>query len=323
VAIPFVPRIDDTPRGTVQRVHPLVERVIAENPSKFTYHGTGTYIVGTRDVVVIDPGPVIDAHRDAIAGALRGRTVVAIAVTHCHSDHSPLAAWLHGHTGAPRVAIGPHRVIEGWTEDDDFDPDEEVDDDAATEAKPDDAEERETIDLAFAPDVAVRDGDVVARTAEFTMRAVATPGHTSNHMCLAVDEDAMLFSGDHVMGWSTTVVAPPDGDMADYIASLHKVRGRGDRVLWPTHGGPVTDPGPFLDAYLAHRLERERRILEQVRLGNDTIPGIVKVLYADVDRRLHRPARRSVWSHLRKLHAEGAVVPEDGEGRLLGRWGAV
>ncbi len=322
MTIPFVPRIDHVPRGTVQRVHPLVERIIAGNPSKFTYHGTGTYIVGNREVVVIDPGPVIDAHRDAIAAALQGRSVVAIAVTHCHSDHSPLAEWLHGHTGAPRVAIGPHRVIEGWTEDDDFDPSEEIDDaDMHDDAEA--AEERETIDLDFAPDVAVGDGDVVARTTEFTMRAVATPGHTSNHMCLSVDEDAMLFTGDHVMGWSTTVVAPPDGDMADYIASLHKVRGRGDRVLWPTHGGPVTDPGPFLDAYLAHRLERERGILEQIRLGNDTIPGIVGVLYADVHRRLHRPARRSVWSHLRKLHSEGLVVPEDGEGRLLGRWGAV
>lgn len=318
MVIPFVPRIDEVPHGEVIEVAPLVQRVIAHNPSKFTYRGTGTYIVGTRDVVVIDPGPRLDGHREALEAVLAGRRVVAIAVTHCHSDHSPLSEWLHEHTGAPRVAVGPHRVVEGWTEDDDVDPAEEVDD---VPSETLDTEERETIDTAFVPDVAVADGDVVARTSEFTMRAVATPGHTSNHMCLAVDKGAMLFSGDHVMGWSTTVVAPPDGDMADYIESLRKVRGRSDAVLWPTHGGPITDPGPFLDAYLEHRLERERRIVEQLRLGNDTIPGIVKVLYADIHIGLHRPARRSVWSHLRKLHTEGVVVPDDGEGRLLGRWG--
>lgn len=155
------------------------------------------------------------------------------------------------------------------------------------------------------------------------MRAVATPGHTSNHMCLSLDAGRILFSGDHVMGWSTTVVSPPDGDMAAYIESLRKVMGRRDAALWPTHGGPVTDPAPFLEAYLHHRLERERQIVEQIVLGNDTIHGIVKVLYANVDRRLHRPARRSVWSHLRKLHAEGVVGPADGEARLFGRWTAV
>lgn len=319
MAIPFVPRIDDAPRGVATRVTPLIERVIADNPSKFTYHGTGTYIVGGRDCAVIDPGPRIASHRGALERALDGRNVVGIVVTHCHGDHSPLAAWLHEVTGAPRFAIGPHRQIEGWAEEDDHFPDEEVDDD--TTATSDDEEERETIDLDFVPDVAVRDGEMFLSTREFSMTAVATPGHTSNHMCVAMPEESTLFTGDHVMGWSTTVVSPPDGDMADYIDSLRKVIGRRDGVLWPTHGGAVTDPAPFLEAYLAHRLERERQIIAQIAAGNDTIPGIVRVLYAAVDKRLHRPARRSVWSHLRKLRDEGVVATVDGgEPRLLGEY---
>lgn len=317
MSIPFVPRIDDAPYATMEQMTPVIQRVIARNPSKFSYHGTGTYILGGRDAVVIDPGPVLDSHRDALAAALRGRNLVGIVVTHCHSDHSPLTAWLHAETGAPRFAIGPHRTYEGFVEEDDFDPSEE---DPAEEKK-DDEEERETIDLAFAPDVAVTDGATIISTREFTLTAVATPGHTSNHLAVAMDTENALFTGDHVMGWSTTVVSPPDGDMRAYIDSMHKVLGRSDSVLWPTHGGPVTDPQPFLRAYLGHRLERERQIVEQIEAGNCTIPGIVKVLYANVDRRLHRPARRSVWSHLRKLVDDGVVVTVDGGApRLLGEY---
>lgn len=319
MAIPFVPRIDDEPRGVAVRVTPLIERVIADNPSKFTYHGTGTYIVGGRDCAVIDPGPRIASHREALERALEGRNVIGIVVTHCHGDHSPLAAWLHETTGAPRFAIGPHRQTDGWVEEDDHFPDEEDGD--KTETRSDEEEEKETIDLDFSPDVAVRDGETFLATNEFSMTAVATPGHTSNHMCVAMPEESTLFSGDHVMGWSTTVVSPPDGDMADYIESLRKVMGRRDGVLWPTHGGAITDPAPFLEAYLAHRLERERQIVAQIAAGNDTIPGIVRVLYASVDRRLHRPARRSVWSHLRKLCDEGVVATVDGgTPRLLGEY---
>ncbi|MFM9082427.1 MAG: MBL fold metallo-hydrolase [Actinomycetota bacterium] len=322
MAIPFVPRIDDAPRGVLQRVTPLIERVIAENPSKFTYHGTGTYIVGGRECAVIDPGPRLESHRLALETALAGRTVVGIVVTHCHGDHSPLAAWLHEMTGAPRFAIGPHRQFEGWVEEDDHFPDEENDDDAdkAGAAGAGD-EEKETIDLEFAPDVAVRDGETFLSTREFSMAAVATPGHTSNHMCVAMPEEGTLFTGDHVMGWSTTVVSPPDGDMRAYIDSMHKVIGRNDSILWPTHGGPVTDPQPFLAAYLGHRLERERQIVAEIAAGNTTIPGIVRVLYAQVDKQLHRPARRSVWSHLRKLCDDGVVATADGAApRLLGEY---
>lgn len=306
MSIPFVPRIDGAPYAQCENVAPLVQRVIAQNPSKFTYHGTGTYILGTKNVVVIDPGPILESHRDALWSALHGREVVGIVVTHCHSDHSPLAQWLHAETDAPRYAIGPHRVYDDFVEEDDHDASEDE------EPSEKSHEERETIDLGFAPDIAVRDGEEFLTTAEFSLTAVATPGHTSNHLCVAMDVDRTLFTGDHVMGWSTTVVSPPDGDMRSYIDSMHKVIGRNDAILWPTHGGAVTDPQPFLHAYLGHRLERERQIVQQIASGNDTIPGIVKVLYANVDKGLHRPARRSVWSHMRKLVDDGVVVTVDG-----------
>lgn len=317
MAIPFVPPIDDVPYNEPIQVSPLVRRVIASNPSKFTYRGTGTYIIGTKDVVVIDPGPRIDTHRDALSRTLEPLNVVGIVVTHCHSDHSPLAEWLHELTGAPRYAIGAHRVYEGFVEEDDHDPSE----DDPSEDESDSDEERETIDLAFAPDVPVKDGEWFLRTNEFGLQAVATPGHTSNHLCVAMDTENALFTGDHVMGWSTTVVSPPDGDMTQYFDSMRKCIARTDSILWPTHGGPVTEVRPFLTAYLDHRLERERQIIEQIASGNDSIPAIVKVLYASVPVRLHRPARRSVWSHIRKLVDEGVVATVDGGApRLLGSY---
>lgn len=316
MAIPFVPRIDDAPYAVIEQLSPLVQRVIAKNPSKFSYHGTGTYLLGTQDVVVVDPGPILDSHRDALIGALAGRNVAGIVVTHCHSDHSPLTEWLHKYSGATRYAIGPHRTFEGWVEEDDHDSSE---DDLTAEKETD--EERETTDLAFSPDVAVKDGDNFLSTSEFSLQAVATPGHTSNHLCVAMSTERALFTGDHVMGWSTTIVAPPDGDMRQYIDSMHKVINRTDEVLYPTHGGPVTDPHPFLLAYLEHRLEREKQIVAQISSGNNTIPGIVKVLYAQINLQLHRPARRSVWSHLRKLCDDGVVATVDGlPPRLLGEY---
>ena len=317
MAIPFVPRIDEAPYAVATQVSPLVQRVIAQNPSKFSYHGTGTYILGSQDVVVIDPGPILDSHRDALVRALDGRNVVGIVVTHCHSDHSPLTEWLHKETGATRFAIGPHRVYEGFVEEDDHDPSEDDPD----EKKPESDEEKETIDMAFTPDYAVVDGERFFVTDQFSLTAVATPGHTSNHLCVSMDAENALFTGDHVMGWSTTVVSPPDGDMRQYFESMQKVIARTDSILWPTHGGPVTEPAPFLAAYYEHRLERERQIIDQIASGNNTIPGIVKVLYASVNKQLHRPARRSVWSHLRKLVEDGVVRTADGGlPRLLGEY---
>ena len=302
VTIPFVPPLDDVRYGEVVQVSPLIRRVIAENPNKYSYRGTGTYIVGRGDVAVIDPGPTLDAHRAALAKALQGENVRAILVTHCHSDHSPLAAWLREETGAPTIAFGPHGAV----------PDEDDEDDEQDESESH-VTVKESIDLAFVPDVVARDGEVVFEVGGMAMRAVHTPGHTSNHLCFSLEAEQALFTGDHVMGWSTTVVSPPDGDMRSYMESLAKVRGRQDRVLWPTHGNPVTDVGPFLDAYLAHRLEREHQVLDQLRSGPATIPEMVAVLYANVREELHKAAGRSVFSHLIKLVEDGTAAVEGDE----------
>jgi glyoxylase-like metal-dependent hydrolase (beta-lactamase superfamily II) len=302
-AIPFV-TLDEPHYGVAVPVSPLVRRVIANNPSKYTYLGTGTYIVGTGDVAVIDPGPLLDDHRDALAAALDGTRVRAILITHCHSDHSPLAAWLREETGAPTIAFGPHGPVEF-----DADLDESID-----EPLENGATLEETTDIDFEPDVRVGDGEVAAMGAGWTMRAVHTPGHTSNHMCYSLDEERALFTGDHVMGWSTTVVSPPDGDMRAYIDSLHKVIERDDASLWPTHGAPVTEPRPFLEAFLGHRLEREAQVAAAVRSGCAEIEAMVKLMYADVREELHKPAARSVLSHLIKLVDDG-VVTVDGKGK--------
>ena len=302
--IPFV-TLDDPHYCEAVQVSPLIRRVIARNPSKYTYLGTGTYIIGRGDVAVIDPGPLLDAHRDALTAALGGETVRTIVVTHCHGDHSPLAAWLRETTGAPTVAFGPHGAVDD--EPDEPDP-EDVEPAAESEAPDAHDEPKETLDLDFDPDVRVADGAVAATGPGYTLRAVHTPGHTSNHMCYALDEERALFTGDHVMGWSTTIVSPPDGDMRSYVDSLRKVQGRADATLWPTHGAPVTEPGPFLQAYLDHRLAREAQVLEMVRAGVTKIVDIVDVLYVDVKPELHKPARRSVLAHLVKLVDDGQVT---------------
>lgn len=301
--IPFV-QLDDPRYGSSVPLSPLVRRVVANNPSKFTYLGTGTYIVGQGDVAVIDPGPRLDTHRQALLDALHGEQVVAVLVTHCHADHSPLATWLGDQFDAPTVGIGPHRSLgelwpnEAW-------PRFPVPDEAPTTDA--DVTIEESVDTAFCPEVAVTDGEVAARGAGWTLTTVATPGHASNHACYALAEERALFTGDHVMGWSTTVISPPDGDMKAYLASLDAVRGRGDAVLYPTHGAPVTEPGPFLDAYRAHRLEREAQVLAAIRGGLSTLAEIVPVLYADVRPALHAPAARSVMAHVLKLIDDGAV----------------
>lgn len=291
--------LDAVEYGIVEQVSPLVRRIVADNPSKFTYLGTGTYIVGHGDVVVIDPGPRLDSHRDALTAALTGERVRAILVTHCHADHSPLAAWLRDETGAPTIAFGPHPRPDPATE--------------PTESPDDDVEIEESTDYDFQPDVFAADGDVVVDGTGVTMTAVHTPGHTSNHTCFALAEEHALFTGDHVMGWSTTVVSPPDGNMAAYIDSLRRVAGRNDAVLWPTHGPPRDDAEVYVTALIEHRLERERGVLDTVRTGRATIPEIVEVLYADVRPELHKPAGRSVWAHLEHL-VEGGLVEVVGNG---------
>lgn len=293
MAIPFE-RDFDAPFGESVRVSPLIARVLAPNPGPFTFKGTGVYIVGGgRDVAAIDPGPLLPAHVEALKRALAGKRLTHILVTHTHSDHSPAAAPLKAWSGAKTYAYGPHgsgKAEEG-------------------------VKVEEGGDRDFVPDVRVKDGDVIAGNG-FTFDCVYTPGHTSNHMCFALREEKALFTGDHVMGWSTTVVAPPDGDMAAYMASLRKLIARDDEILWPTHGGPVKNPKPFLQAYLDHRLEREAQILACISDGLETIPEMVARIYAGVDKRLHPAAARSVEAHLILLVSEGRVKKDGGRYRL-------
>jgi glyoxylase-like metal-dependent hydrolase (beta-lactamase superfamily II) len=283
MAIPFVREFE--PRyGELVRVTPLIARVVANNPGPFTFKGTGVYIVGADDVAVIDPGPLIAEHVAALKRALAGKRVSHILVTHCHADHSPAAKPLQEWCGAPTYAFGPH----GSGRDDN---------DVKVEAGG---------DMDFTPDIRVKDGEHIIGNG-FSFECVHTPGHTSNHMCYALREEKALFTGDHIMGWSTTVVTPPDGDMAQYMASVKKLEARDDKILYPTHGAPVADPKPFLAAYLEHRYERERQVLACIAAGLDTIPAMVARMYAAVDKGLHAAAARSVLAHLIKLEGEGRV----------------
>ena len=288
--ISFV-RAFDFAYGRRAQVSPLIQRVICDNPGPFTFTGTGTYIVGRPEddasVAVIDPGPVDEAHLEALLRAVKGRTVSHVLVTHTHRDHSPLARPFADRVGAPVLAMRPPRC--------------------ATHASgtPDEDE-----DLVFVPDTILSGGERIEGEG-WTMTAMATPGHASNHLAFALEEENALFCGDHVMGWSTTVVAPPDGNMSDYMRSLDAVIAAGFSTLWPTHGAPVTEPEPFLAAYRAHRLEREAQILLRIRAGDRTIAEMVPVLYAAVDQRLWPAASLSVLAHLIKLFEEGQVVAAD------------
>ncbi|MBX3477688.1 MAG: MBL fold metallo-hydrolase [Brevundimonas sp.] len=287
--IPFV-RDFEFAYGRVDRVSPRIERVIARNPGPFTFTGTGTYIVGLEDaaVAVMDPGPADDAHLTALLAAISDRRVEAILVTHTHRDHAPLARPLAQATGAPILAARPPRLESrlpgGLDEDEDRD---------------------------FAPDRILTDSERVTGDG-WTLRTLATPGHASNHLAFVLEEENALFSGDHIMGWSTTVVAPPDGDMTDYMASLDRVIAADFTTLWPTHGPPVTDVAPFVKAYRDHRLERERQILARLAAGDRTISQMIPGLYAAVDSRLWPAASLSVLAHLIKLVREGRVAAQPG-----------
>jgi len=286
MAIPFVKDID-VEYGRIDQVSPLVRRVIANNPGAFTYTGTGVYIIGRGTVAVIDPGPLQDDHFEALKRALDGETVSHVVVTHSHMDHSPLAHPLAEWAGCKVYAKGP--------------------------AIPTESEVRMEAgdDLSFRPDETIEDG-WTATGPGWTLEAIETPGHTSNHVCYALHEENALFSGDHVMGWSTTVISPPDGDMGDYIASLEKVRDRGFATIWPTHGPPVTDnPSAFIQAYIDHRKAREAAILARLSAGDETIPDMVKTIYASVDVKLHPAACHSVLGHMVQLVKDGRVTTPD------------
>lgn len=284
--IPFV-RDLDVAYGRVDRASPLIRRVIAANPGPFTFTGTGTYIVGRPEagagVAVIDPGPPDDAHLAALLAAVDGQSVSHVLVTHTHRDHSPLARPFAAAVGAPVLAARPPaRIVHASGALDEED------------------------DEVFAPDTLLTGGEILSGDG-WTIEAMATPGHASNHMAFVLREENALFSGDHVMGWSTTVVAPPDGDMAAYMASLDAVIARGFATIWPTHGAPITRPAAFLDAYRAHRLEREAQILARLAGGPRRIMDMVPFLYAEVDSRLWPAAGLSVWAHLIALEHAGRV----------------
>jgi glyoxylase-like metal-dependent hydrolase (beta-lactamase superfamily II) len=286
----------DAPYEELIEAAPNIRRLLARNPSPFTFKGTGVTVIGRGRVAVIDPGPDDAAHLAALERALAHETVTHILITHTHRDHSPAARVLKERTGAKTYGFGPHGgggPSEG----------------PAVE---------EGGDRDFVPDVAVRDGDTF-EAGGFVIGCVHTPGHTSNHMCYVLEGESALFTGDHVMGWSTSVVAPPDGDMADYRASLKKLLERKDRIYWPTHGAPIRDPKRYVAALIAHRDEREAQIFHALNEHVNTIPEIVERIYVGLDPRLKPAAGHSVLAHLLQMMKEHRVIA-DGEPALSGRF---
>ncbi|MDE0659476.1 MAG: MBL fold metallo-hydrolase [Gammaproteobacteria bacterium] len=271
--------------GKVAEVAPGIRRVIARNPSPFTLYGTGTYILGRGRVAVVDPGPADEAHILAILEATAGETITHMLVTHTHMDHSPGCRLLASHTDAKTYAYGRHgaaKIASGVVVE-------------------------EGGDMDFEPDETVRDGDIVDGDG-WSVACVHTPGHTSNHICYELLGTRALFSGDHVMGWSTSVISPPDGDMANYMDSLDLLLARDDAVYWPTHGPPIDAPKPHVRAFIAHRREREDAILACLAKGSQRIAEMVPTLYADVPRQLHAAAARSVLATMMLLVNRGEAV---------------
>ena len=285
MAIPFVKEIDFE-YGEVEQVSPLIRRVIANNPGPFTYVGTGVYIIGHGEVAVLDPGPMQDEHFEALKKVLDGETVTHVLVSHGHSDHSPLAQplaeWAGCKTYAKNCGVPTAKGELGSAD-----------------------------DLGFQPDVLVGDGDVISGPG-WTLDVIETPGHTSNHLCFGLREENACLTGDHIMGWSTTIVAPPDGNMADYMRSLDKIEAMDFGILWPTHGSPVReDVKGFIQAYRQHRLDREAAIIKHLKAGETNIPRMVETMYVDVEKRLHPAAAMSVLGHMLKLIEEGRVTTPD------------
>ena len=272
----------DAPYGLVEQVAPGIARVLARNPSAFTFTGTQTYLIGEGELAVIDPGPDEEAHVDALVRAIGSRPVAAILVTHTHRDHSPAAAPLAARIGAPVVGCAPLAL-------DSLGPRADA-----------------AFDSGYAPDRVLEDGEEIEVDGERVV-AVATPGHTSNHLCFALEGQGALFTGDHVMGWSTTVVVPPDGDMTEYMASLEKLRRREDRIYYPAHGPAIDKPQRYVRSLVGHRLQRERQILRLAGEEPRTIPDIVANAYPGLDQRLTVAAGGSVLAHLVDLERRGLV----------------
>ena len=296
--IPFDKRFD-LPPGKVEEVVPGVRRLLVNNPSPFTFKGTLTYIVGRGQVAIIDPGPADEAHIAALLDAVRGETVTHIFVTHTHRDHSPATPRIKAATGALVLAEGPHRA-----------------------ARPLNVGEAPRLDASndtdFRPDRALADGEVVAGKG-FTIEAITTPGHTANHMAFAFKEGDLVFSGDHVMAWSTPIVAPPDGAMSDYMASLQKLTQRSEPIYLPGHGGMVREAPSFVQHYIRHRQGREASILHRLTKGEADIPTIVRAIYIGLDPRLVKAAGLSVLAHLEDMVTRG-LVATDGAPSIAGSY---
>jgi glyoxylase-like metal-dependent hydrolase (beta-lactamase superfamily II) len=287
--IPFDRSFDLEP-GIAREIAPNVRALCAGNASPFTFKGTVSYIVGRGNVAIIDPGPDDERHIEALLGAVRGETVTHILLTHTHRDHSPAAAAVKAATGAPTYGEGPHRASRPLH---------------IGEINPLDA----SGDMDFRPNHALRDGDTVAGSG-WTLEAITTPGHCANHMCYALKETNSLFSGDHVMGWSTSIVAPPDGAMSDYMASLYKLGERSEALYFPGHGNIIREAPRFVQSYIRHRLGREESILHRLGKGAADIPTLVRAIYIGLDPRLIGAAGLSVLAHLEDLVTRGLVATE-------------
>jgi glyoxylase-like metal-dependent hydrolase (beta-lactamase superfamily II) len=281
----FVSSREPPPRALTQ-VSPMVRRLVAPNASPFTFSGTCTYIVGQDKVAIIDPGPDDDLHLSALLAAVEGEQVETILITHTHRDHSVGARKLRAAIGAQVVGAAPFTPRGNGA------------------AGLDSAHDRD-----YSPDTILAEGERWQR-AGFTIEAIATPGHCSNHLCFALLEENALFSGDHVMGWSTSIVAPPDGSMRAYMDSLDKLRGRPETIYWPGHGGPVLEPQRYLRALIHHRRQREASILNALAAGSQTIPALVARIYVGLNPALTRAAGLSTLAHLEDLAERGMVVGE-------------
>lgn len=289
----------DAPKEqSIERVSPLLRRIVAPNPGPFTYHGTCSYVVGAEEVAIVDPGPSHPRHVDALLRAIDRERLLYILVTHTHRDHSPAARALKEATGARIIGCGPYTPRA----------------DIHVSGPGLDASH----DREYAPDAVLTEGDRV-HLGGATIEALETPGHTQNHLCFSLIEEKALFTGDHVMGWSTTVVAPPDGRMADYMTSIERLRTRDDAIFWPGHGDPVRDPPRYLRALAHHRRAREAAIMQRLEAGDDTIAAMVARIYETVDKRLHAAAALNVLAHMEDLVARG-LVASDGPLSLTGRY---
>ena len=281
----------DPRHGEAVPLSPLVTRVTVNNPGPFTFHGTNTYLIGRDTLAIVDPGPVDDAHADALVRAVAGRPVSHVVVTHTHADHSPLARPLADRLGAALVGCAPHRT-----------------------ARPLAEGETNVLDASgdrdYRPDAELDDGATISGDG-WTLETIATPGHTINHLAFRLVEENALLAGDHVMAWSTSIVAPPDGQMRAYMDSLDRVHTMDFATLWPGHGGPVSDPARFIPGLIAHRKGRETAALEALKAGPATVAQMVPRIYEGLPPMLHGAAALSLFAHMEDL-AERGLIEADG-----------